>query len=51
MNASSLYYRNGDEWLPLPYWAQFLADLGSAIAAGTVPGKRTVTGREADVEA
>jgi hypothetical protein len=44
MNASSLYYRNGDEWLPLPYWAQFLADLGSAIAAETVPGKRTVAG-------
>lgn len=44
MRADSLCYSNGSGWQPLPYWAQFLARLGSTIGAEAPPGVRTIAG-------
>ncbi len=44
MKAANLYYSNGSGWHLLPYWAQFLVRLGSAIGAEAPPGVRTIAG-------
>ena len=42
--SSSLYYQDEGMWIPLPAWAQFLLDMGFALATQDDPGNRIVAG-------
>ncbi len=46
-----MYYRNGDNWINMPYWSASYISLGSALAAQKNPFNRLIVGLAVPVRA
>ncbi len=46
-----MYYRNGDDWINMPYWAASYISLGSAIAVQKIPFNCLIIGLAVPVRA